>query len=254
MTPHPVSRYVPLLIEGDLAGLRDLFGNAPRVNDPRLGWIEGSSFGPFVRASHQGLSKRKAHVEHLATTATALGAVEECILSLVRPEGEVRLPVAVAAVIASDVLVSIQVYHSMWPLMGAHAVRPPILPALAQLVLPGVIGRYHERLGRGDLAGVLEQFEVDGVVRKPTGELHVFRGTAELRRYFGELLARGGISLEGCSVTDDGASCALEYNVTGWGDSLLPHQAGIAVYKRSGAGLLSAARIYDDIDPESRVN
>jgi SnoaL-like domain len=251
---HPVSRYVPLLIAGDLEGLRDLFGNVPRVNDPRLGWVEGSLFERFVAASYRGLTKRQARVEHLSVTATPRGAVEECILSLVRPSGEVRLPVAIAAVIASDVLVSIQIYHSLWPLMGSHAVRPPVLPALAEIVLPGVIGRYHESLGRGDVPGVLEQFEMDGVVRAATGELHLFRGAAELRRFFGELLAPGGLSMENCSVTDDGTCCALEYNVTGWGDRLLPHQAGIAVYNRSRTGLLSSARIYDDLDPASRGN
>jgi hypothetical protein len=73
---HPVSRYVPLLIDGDLEGLLDLFGNAPRINDPRLGWIEGPGFEPFVAASFDGLAERHARVEHLTTTSTALGAVE----------------------------------------------------------------------------------------------------------------------------------------------------------------------------------
>ena len=251
MTPHPVSRYVPLLIEGDLRGLFELFGDAPRVNDPRLGWIEGARFEPFVAASHEGLSARHARVEHLTTTYTDLGAVEECVLSLVRRDRTVRLPVAIAAVISSETLTAVHVYHSMWPLMGAHAVRSPILPELAGLVLPDVVGRYEDGLTRGDVSSLVEQFDTDGTLRDPDGEDHVHRGMTELRRFFGKLLASGGIFRERCSLTDDGSRCAFEYNVTAWDGVLLPHQAGIAVYERARTGLLASTRIYDDVEPPS---
>jgi hypothetical protein len=193
---HPLSRYVPLLIDGDLEGLLDLFGNTPRINDPRLGWVEGAAFELFVAASSEGLAERQARVEHLTTTSTARGAVEECILSLVR----------------------------------------------------GVVGRYHERLAVADLGGTVAQFEAAGAVREPAGERLVHRGRVELQRFYGRLLARGGISVERCSLTDDGSSCALEYNLTTWGDSFLPHQAGIAVYERARSGFLAAVRLYDDIE------
>lgn len=245
---HPVARYVPLLIEGDLDGLLELFGDVPRVNDPRLGWVEGPRFEPFVAASSEGLSLRQARVEHLATTSTALGAVEECVLSLVREGRTVRLPVAVAAVIASGFLTSLHIYHSMLPLMGAHAIRGPILPARPGIGLRGVVERYHERLAAGDVAGTVEQFDAAGVVREPTGEAYEHRGTAALVRFYGRLLASGGISVERCSLTDDGNSCALEYNLTAWGSILVPHQAGIAVYERAATGLLAAVRLYDDIE------
>jgi hypothetical protein len=244
---HPVSRYVPLLIEGDFTGLLDLFGNAPRVNDPRLGWVEGPGFESFVAASFEGLSERQARVEHVTTTSTSLGAVEECILSLVRRGHTVRLPVAIAAGIDAGVLTQVHIYHSLWPLVGAHAVRSPILPALAGLVLPGVIERYHEGLRAGDAAGVVRQFDALGSLREPTGEDDVHRGRSELLSFFSGLLALGGMSMERCALTDDGRSCALEYNLTAWGSVLLPHQAGIAVYERTGAGLLATVRLYDDV-------
>lgn len=250
---HPVSRYVPLLIEGDLEGLLDLFGNAPRINDPRLGWVEGTEFERFVAASFAGLTERQARVEHVTTTSTALGAVEECTLTLLRRGETVRLPVAVAAVIASDVLTSIHIYHSMRPLMGAHAVRPPILPGLPDLLLPDVVERYHAMLAAGDVPGMVAQFDADGVVREPDGEDDVHRGRAALRKRFHDLFADGGVGMEPCSLTDDGRSCALEYNVTAWGRLQLPRQAGIAVYERARTGLLAAVRCYDDIErPASR--
>lgn len=246
---HPVSRYVPLLIDGDLQGLLALFGDEPRVNDPRLGWVEGTAFELFVATSSDGLMQRQARVEHRSTTSTALGAVEECVLSLVRRGQTVRLPVAIAAVIASDVLTSIHVYHSMLPLMGAHAVRSPILPALQGLRLPEILERYHELLAAGDAPGLLRQFQADGQLREPTGETGVHRGAGQLLRFFEALLVRGGPCLERCSVTDDGSSCALEYNLTAWGSIPLPHQAGIAVYERAPMGLLAAVRLYDDVAP-----
>jgi hypothetical protein len=58
----------------------------------------------------------------------------------------------------------------------------------------------------------------------------------------------GGISLEHCAVTDDGRSCALEYNVVRWGRTELPPASGIAVYVCGGTGKLAGARIYDDAD------
>lgn len=245
---HPVSRYVPLLIDGDLEGLLDLFGNAPRVNDPRLGWIEGPGFEPFVAASFEGLAERQASVEHVATTTTALGAVEECVLSLVRRGRTIRLPVAIAAAIAAEVVTSIHIYHSMWPLMGAHAIRSPILPALRGMLLPDVVERYLAMQAAGDVAGTVEQFAAEGELREPTGDADIHQGRLELLDYFGKMFARGGIELERCSLTDDGTSCALEYNLTGWGSGLLPQQAGLAVYARARTGLLAAVRLYDDIE------
>jgi len=245
---HPLSRYVPLLIEGNVEGLLDLFGNAPRINDPRLGWIEGQGFEPFVAASANGLGLRQARVEHLATTSSAWGAVEECVLSLVRQGGTVRLPVALSAVVASDILTSVHVYHSMFPLMGAHAIRPPILPARTDLGLPAVLERYHQRLASGDAPGILEQFEGDGLVREPTSEEDTHRGRGQLLHFFDALFETGGVSLERCAFTDDQKSCALEYNITAWGPLLLPHQAGLAVYERAPSGLLSAVRLYDDVE------
>jgi hypothetical protein len=249
VSPHPVSRYVPLLIAGDLEGLLELFGSTPRVNDPRLGWVEAPLFETFVAASHRGLSQRQARVDHLAMTDTAQAAVEECVLSLVLRGETVRLPVAIAAVLSGGRLRSVHIYHSLWPLIGAHAVRPPILAAVAGLVLPDVIGRHHAGLRRGDVDGVVRDFEADGYLREPPGEELTHRGRDDLRRYFAGLLSRGGVERERCSLTDNGTSCALEYNLTACGGKRLPSQAGLAVYCRSRRGLLQAARIYDDVEP-----
>jgi hypothetical protein len=89
----------------------------------------------------------------------------------------VSLPVAIASDTSPDArLDSIRVYHSMWPLVGFHLVRAPVLPSLAALALPDVVGRYHDCLARGDLSGILEQFGPGGELREAGGSLQVHRG------------------------------------------------------------------------------
>jgi hypothetical protein len=250
VTAHPVARYIPLLIEGDEVGLRALFQGPPRVNDPHLGWIEDARFEQFVENSHQGLQERSATVEHLSTTTTAGGATEECVLRLVRYGHPVSLPVAIASDASPDArLASIRIYHSMWPLAGFHVVRGPILPTVAELFLPDVIGRYHDCLTRGDVAGIVQQFAPSGALREAGDAAEMHRGATELSRFFTVLFENGGgVGVEHCTIADEGASCALEYVVTTWGRSSLPHQAAAAVYERADTGLLAEVRMYDDIE------
>jgi hypothetical protein len=249
---HPVSRYLPLLIEGDQRGLRELFAGQPRVNDPHLGWVEDAAFDLFVENSHLGLAERRATVEHLGTTATPSGATAECLLTLtlVRTGNTVLLPVAIASDTALDArLDSLRIYHSMRPLLGFSLVRAPVLPTVATLVLPGAVARYHDCLTRGDLPGILEQFAPEGELRESSGPLQVHRGVLELTRFFTVLFSNGGgLGLEHCAMNEEGRSCAVEYVVTTWGRSPLPHQAAAAVYERADTGLLSEVRLYDDIE------
>jgi len=202
-----------------------------------------------VSNSHRGLVERSATVEHLATTATGTGAVEECLLSLVRLGSAVSLPVAIASDVSTDSLLdSIRIYHSMWPLVGFHVLRDRVLPTLA-VVPPDVVGRYHDCLARGDVPGILAQFAPGGVLREATSPTALHRGAEALDRFFTVLFARdGGRMVEQCAVADDGTSCALEYVVTAGARGMGAPQAGASVFERGQAGLLSAVRMYDDIE------
>ena len=161
------------------------------------------------------------------------------------------MPVAIVTDRTPDrILEAVRVYHSLWPLTGSHTVRPPLLPEDPRLHAEGAPGDYQRALAEGDLEGVVRTFEPNGYAREPSGGSYLHRGAEGLRELYAHLFANGGgIPLEHCTLTDDGVRCAIEYNCVRWGVTDIPPQAGVAVYERASSGLLSAARIYDDVEP-----
>ena len=65
-----------------------------------------------------------------------------------------------------------------------------------------------------------------------------------------QILAAGGIGIDHATVTDDGTTCAIEFNAVRFGKRAMTPQAGLAVYQRGPTGRLHAARIYDDVNVE----
>ena len=229
------------------------FAGEPRVDDPRVGHVEGArALHAFVNGTATWLRERDAVVENVALTLTPTRTVEEVVLHLLSDQGvRVELPVAVVSDRNPDrTLKAIRVYHSMWPLAGEHHVRPPLLPEDPSLHAEGTPGDYQRALAEGDLEGVVRTFEPDGYAREPSGGAYLHRGAEGLRELYMHLFANGGgIPLEHCTLTDDGVRCAIEYNCVTWGVTDIPPQAGVAIYERGSSGLLSAARIYDDVEP-----
>jgi hypothetical protein len=229
------------------------FAGQPRVNDPRVGYVEGArELHAFVNGTADWLRERDAVVENVALTRTQSRTVEEVVLHLLSDEGvRVELPVAIVSDRNPDrTLKTIRVYHSMWPLTGRHTVRPPLLPEDPSLHVEGAPGDYQRALAEGGLEGIVSTFEPDGYAREPSGGAYVHRGAEGLRELYTHMFANGGgIGLEHCTLTDDGVRCVIEYNLVRWGVTDLPPQAGIAIYERGSSGLLAAARIYDDGEP-----
>ncbi len=240
--------FFELLREGG-PGLDQLFAAEPKLDDPKFGRVEGAArFKEFADRTREWLGEGKATL--VATTDTAVMSVAELVLDIDVGGKPAPLPVALAADISGNGLAAIRIYHSMWPLLGHHVVRAPLLPEKRSLPIPDAIGRYHQALTDGDLDGIMAVFEDDGYAREPAGGPYVYQGKAKLREFYGMLFANeGGIMLEHCTLTDDGIRAALEYNAVAWGKTPMPPQAGIAVYERGESGLLHAARIYDDVDP-----
>ena len=252
-TNDAVPYYEGILAEEPGALIRSFAAQQPRVNDPRVGYVEGArKLRAFAAGTVDWLRERDAVVENVALTRTRGRTVEEVVLHLLSDTGtRVELPVAIVTDRNPDrTIKTIRVYHSMWPLAGEHTVRPPLLSADPSIRPEGKPGDYQRALAGGDLAGIVATFEPDGYAREPSGGAHLHRGAEALRQVYAHLFANGGgIALEHCTLTDDGTRCAIEYNCVRWGVTDIPPQAGVAVYERGSSGLLAAARIYDDVEP-----
>jgi hypothetical protein len=248
----PLSEYYPMLASGNTGGLSQLIADGARIDDPIWGSVTGASdLSRYFEQAGAWLTDRDALVEHVAQTSARGRVVDEAVLRLQHEGKEIGLPVAlVADVDAEGKARWIRIYHSTWPLTGGHRVRPPMLPGDPALRLSDVVADYHEALQRGELGTITRLFDAGGYVREPSGDPYVYQGTERIGHVYAALFSNGGgIKLEHCSATDDGTRCALEYNVLRWGRTKLTPQAGVGVYERGRSGLLSAARIYDDVDP-----
>jgi ketosteroid isomerase-like protein len=245
----PVGQYLAALNEGDSRPLETVWPGEVVVYDPRAGEVRGHRhLRQFVRRNQAWLASRHARIETTAATCAAGRAVVEMLAHLSGEGPDLAWPIAVVAEFPSDRSVVFRTYCSQWPVDGRHHLRPPILsPDQAR---PGdVVGRYLAALAAGDAEAIVGTFAPDGYFREPIGPHYIHRGAAELRSFFtAQFSAGGGFGLEPCAVTDDGARCALEYNLVRWGSRELPAQAGIAVYERGPDGLLAAARVYDDVE------
>ena len=238
------------LLDGDTDATLALFGGEGEVHDVLSGGIGAAMFPYWAAARHMYLVDRKARLEPLRTTRSGSRAVVELTMHLSIDGRPVALPVAVVGEEAGELLVRARVYHSTFPLRGQHTPRDAFMPPDPELRPADVVGRYMDALHAGDVEGILACLEPDAVVREPSGGEFTYTDAEGHRRFYGTILARGGIVLDHVSMTDEGAACAIEYNVVRWGtvELVVPHP-GVAVYERSPGGKLSAVRIYDDVDP-----
>jgi limonene-1,2-epoxide hydrolase len=245
----PVGQYLAALNKGDTHALETVWPGEVVVYDPHSGEIRGHKrLRRFVRSSQSLLAERHARTETVAATVVGGRAVVELLAHVRFDERELAWPVAVVAESHDDRTVAFRSYFSRWLFEGQRPVRPPILkPGPAH---PGdVVGRYQAGLAAGDTEAVVRTFTPDGYYREPIGPPLAHRGAHELRSFFSRCFsAGGGIGLEHCCVTDDSVRCALEYNCVRWGNFDLPPQAGIAVFERGPDGLLTAVRVYDDVE------
>lgn len=229
----------------------DGVGDDLRVDDPQHGRIDAAvEFSAYRARSADWLAERQAEPRHLATTVGPTRVVGEFEVGLTQGDRSFTLPVAIMVEPASASQgVWMRVYHSQWPILGHHVRRPPLLDKDASVRESDVVGEYQSALAAGDADRIVATFEADGCFREPAGGEYRVCGTRELselfKRFFG---AGGGITLEHCSVTEDGVRTALEFNAVRWGSVDMPPQAGIAVYERGGTGKIAEARIYDDVE------
>jgi hypothetical protein len=244
--------YYDGLLSGEHAALIASFAGEPELHDPLHGRIKGvRAFEAYVTATSAWFAERNVTVSDVSRASGDVRGFEEGLLHFDGESGRVDTPVAIMADHARDGrLEELRIYHSTWPATARHAVRPPLLQRDPDLQAPDIVGEYMRALAAGDADAIVATFEPDGYAREPAGGAHAHRGPDELRAFYEVLCSNaGGIPLEHCALVDDGAVCALEYNVVRWGQTELPPQTGVAMYARGPNGKLAAARMYDDVEP-----
>ena len=244
----PAAQYLTALEAGDSDVLETIWPGEVVVYDPLAGVIRGhKQLRDFIRRNQAWEAKSLLKTERVSSTRAGDRAVVELLAHLAEDGREVLFPLAVVAESPDDRKVVFRTYCSHIPLERRHYVRSPILePAMS---IPGdVVGRYLAALEAGDTEAIVSTFAPDGYFREPPGPDYSHRGTKELRSFFFRCFsAGGGLSLEQCASTDDGLTCAMEYNLVRWGSHDVLPQAGVAIFERGGDGLLAAVRMYDDV-------
>jgi hypothetical protein len=238
------------LLAGNPERLLEAFPGGVTIDEPRAGHVEGrSALEAYGRSSAAWLRARDAKSAAVATTTNSSRTVGEFDVRLTDDGRTFVLPVAV--VVEPDLAkraVSIRIYHSQWPLLGHHVLRPPLLARDPSARESDVVGEYQAALGAGEAERCVATFEPDGCFREPAGPQFRVCGTAALSEFYTRFFsAGGGIVLEHCTATEDGVRTALEFNAVKWGGVDLPPQAGVAVYERGPSARIREARVYDDV-------
>lgn len=243
-----VESLFPRLVEGD-AGLVGVFSDRATVDSPLGGRQEPPE---FVCETAAWLERHDARSEKTHTVVTAERVVHELLLRMRLGEAIVEVPVMLIADVQSDRIRDLRVYHSTWPLTGAHVIRHPLMDYTLAERPAEPVGTYHAALAAGDAASADAVFEADGSVREPAGAEFIHTG-ADRSAWYRMILSDGPLVLRLGTITDDGVTLVYEYSVDRWGSTRLPAQAGAAAYTRSPGGKLVSVRVYDDVDPPEKL-
>jgi hypothetical protein len=240
--------YFDGLVMGEVDALVESFAGEPRVQHPLRGTIEGEyDFREFVAASDRWLKEHGATVEDVRRVVLERRGFEEVVIHLGGDGDGLGLPHGLVADHSPDGRIEeLRIYFSTRALTGHRAERAPLLTPDPEVREPPPVLDYARALAAGDAEAVAAAFEADGYAREPDAADRVHRGAADLRAFYADRLADGGVELERCVLVEDGDACALEYNAVRWSDGVAP-QAGLTVYERGPGGKLAAARIYDDL-------
>lgn len=242
--------YYAGLMSGEHEALIGSFAGEPVLHDPRRGRVIGiPAFEAYVSELRAWLSERNMSYDPVEHVSDGPRGFEEVVLHLDGAGLRVDVPVAIVAERnAAGRLTELRLYHSTWALTGRHLHRPPLLQRDPTLRTDRVIADHTRALADGDVDAVVATFAADGSAREPAGAPYLHRGHGELRAFYAQRLAGGGMTLEPCAIAHDGRTCALEYNVVGWGGAEVAPEAGIAVFVKDQHDRLAALRMYDDAD------
>lgn len=240
------------LLAGNFSAILDAFEGEPNMDSPRGGAVAGRD------AVAKFLEEELAWLESLGASLDGLRQVKET-RSLERVVQEIGIqlpippvprPIMFAAV--TDLGVSgiraIRLYYSYGFLSGKHEfLRAAMLPADPGLIdeIPAPVQTYLDSIAAADF-DVWKLFAPGGYLM---GVPSVPYRRCKLITFYAIAMAEdGGVPLQLATVTGDSTTCAIEENLDSWGSVQFERStAGLAVYDYDDSGLLTAARIYDDI-------
>jgi hypothetical protein len=249
--------YIPALVAGDSEALARLVGKQGKIEDHKFGRIEGAeSVAEFVSNFRQWLSDWTIEkAVHLRTTHAESRVISEDIIFLESPDGEkIEWPFATVACSADGGEANdLYIYYTIWPIIKQHTKRPVIFsePQIDTKPAP-LLQAYHKCLTSGDMEGLNDIMTADAYIRESSGPPYVHWGMTNVIRYFRDSLFKDGAPMMRTErLTSDGRCTFIEFTVIGWDDEPWPesnHQAGGGIWELNADDLLSAVRVYDDIE------
>ena len=250
--------YVPAMVAGDGDRLAGLVGPHGKIEDYKFGRIETpESAAELPSRFHQWMRDTGWAIEksvHLRTTDAGSRVISEDIIFAESPSGEkIEWPISIVACeMPNSDSIELFIYYTIWPIIKKHTKRPVIFeqPQLDTVPSP-VLQAYHEYLTTSNLEGVREVMTADAYIRESSGPPYAHLGITNVIKYFGGLFKDGAPLMRSERITSDGRCTFLEFTVVGWNDKEWPesdHQAGAGIWELNSDGLLSAVRVYDDIE------
>jgi ketosteroid isomerase-like protein len=242
--------YFDGLVAGEIEALVDSFAGEPRIYHPLRGEVRGeTAFREFVADTELWLGRNEARVEDIQRSVLDRRGFEEVIVHL-EDEGR-RLDLSHAMVADHSPegrIEEIRIYFGTRLLTGHPTVRAPLLRADAHLRQPPQVAAYGRALTAGDAAAVAAAFADDASAREPDGPGCVHVGRDQILSFYAGQLDAGGIELEPCVLVEDGATCALEYNVSSRdGTGAVGKRAGFSVFVLGDREQISRVRIYEEL-------
>jgi hypothetical protein len=234
------------ILELPLDVLLSSWSGEPHLYDPRAGLVTGSEFADYLARTREWLALGDASLRPVSAFSAAGRSVEEVIVELTVGGERQELPVAVVAEQdAEQLLTSVRIYHSLWPLFANHRAATPVVDPGPAVPLPAVVRRNQQARAAEDLASLLDTYEDDAAVQTSSGGLRSFHGREEIRRLFA-MPSIPGVKpvVQLCSATDDGHSCAVEYRVVTPLSEPDPDQVGVTVYVLGETGRIATERAY----------
>lgn len=248
--------YFPSLLDlsmraAAIESLATRLGAKATIDDPLHGRATGGdAIRGLLTRTADWLVKHAGSYERLAFTTGTDRDVTEGTIALTFENKTLDLPIAVVAERRRSREVELRIYYATQSVANERKTRAPLVAATDVTLPPSVI-TFLDALAKGDVKAVVAAFEHDGAVRDARGLQHGNKDGA-LQTFVDGLLAGGafgaGLDLQRGGEADDGRTCALEFTlVKARGREVIP-QPGLMLFERGESGLLSAVRIYGDLE------